>query len=75
MALDAKAGEPMVAPSVPAPLAPIEAIAAAVRGMPVEQLLDVAIARLRAALPADAVAPQVKPLAFPLVPIPRRAGR
>lgn len=70
-ALEAKPGEPMQMPSA-APSLPIDAIAAAVRGMPVEQLLDVAIARLRAALPAESAPARVKPLAIPLVTIPRK---
>lgn len=71
-ALEAKAGEPMVHPAMLASSSnPIEAIASAVRGMPVEQLLDVAIARLRAALPQDANTPALRPLAIPLVPVPR----
>jgi hypothetical protein len=50
----------------------IAAIAATVRGMPVEQLLDLAIARLRAALPAGTDVPTVPPLRLPLIPVPKR---
>jgi hypothetical protein len=71
-ALEAKAGEPMAMVTPSAPSLPIEAIAAAVRGMPVDQLLDVAIARLRAALPAETAATKVTPFTIPLVPIPKR---
>jgi len=72
IALEAKPGEPMQMPGAAAPSLPIEAIAAAVRGMPVDQLLDVAIARLRSALPADAALPKTKTFTIPLVPVPRR---
>ena len=70
-ALEAKPGEPL-GPAVPAPTTPAAAIVTAIRGMPVEQLLDLAIARVRAALPADAVIPPVQPIKFIQVPIPRR---
>ncbi len=70
-ALEAKPGEPMQMPVPGAPSLPIETIAAAVRGMPIDQLLDVAIARLRAAIP-DAAPVKVKPLNIPLVAVPRK---
>lgn len=69
-ALEAKAGQPMAA-AAPTPTSQIETIAAVVRGMPVDQLLDVAITRLRAALPAGTEPSTVKPIAFHIVPIPR----
>jgi hypothetical protein len=60
----------------------VAAIVASLRGIPPEQLLDIAIARLRAALPpAPAMAPVAQPLRFQLVPVPaqssppRRGGR
>jgi hypothetical protein len=37
--------------------------------MPAEQLLDLAIARLRAALPPDSTAPATSPVRFQLIPI------
>ena len=40
------------------------------RGMPQDQLLDLAIARLRAALPAGVEVDPVKPLKFHLIPVP-----
>lgn len=75
-ALDAKSGEPLAAPTptnastdaVPAG-AQIAAIVGALKGLPPEQLLDMAIARLRAALPKDTPAPVVAPLSVPLIPI------
>ncbi len=68
-ALEAKPGEPLGA-AVPAPITPATAIAAAIRGMPVDQLLDLAIARVRAALPADAAIAPVQPIKFMHVAVP-----
>lgn len=83
-ALEAKAGEPLVPPTEPnaappsapmaQPLSAIEpqqvaAIVGALRGMPAEQLLDLAIARLRAALPKDATTPTIAPVKFQIIPI------
>jgi hypothetical protein len=50
----------------------IATIAAAVRGMPADQLLDVAIAKLRSAVPAGAEVTPAKPLNFQFVPVRRR---
>lgn len=75
IALEAKPGEPLPAPTPPAQTVPPEAIAnivTALRGVPAEQLLDLAIARLRAALPPGQSPPSISPLKFQLVPIPRR---
>ena len=41
--------------------------------MPMEQILDLAIARLRASLPAGADIAPVAPLKLPIIPIPRKA--
>lgn len=81
-ALDAKAGEPLAAlkptptPTEPAASAEtvptgaqIAALVGALKGVPPEQLLDMAIARLRAALPKDTAAPTVAPLRFQIIPI------
>lgn len=76
--LDTKAGEPLAAqadaPAAPAPAASpafepqqVAAIVGALRGLPPEQLLDLAIARLRAALPAGAAAPAVAPIRFQIL--------
>ena len=64
--------EPQPAPA-PAPEVqlPIAEIAAAIRTVPLDQLLDLAIAKLRTALPAGAAAPTVPPLDFRLVPVRR----
>jgi hypothetical protein len=75
--LEAKPGEPLGAPSdAPTttpqpPIGPpqIAAIVGAFRGMAPEQLLDLAITRLRAALPADAAVPTVAPVRFQILPI------
>ena len=58
-----------------APTASIDASAVArvistFRGVPPDQLLDLAITKLRATLPDAAEAPRTKPLSFHLVPIP-----
>jgi hypothetical protein len=50
----------------------VAAIVASLRGIPPEQLLDIAIARLRAALPPAAATAQAAaaPVRFQLVPVP-----
>lgn len=76
-ALDAKPGEPLGAPSDASTTAPLPAIGppqvaaiiSAFRGMDPERLLDLAIARLRAALPADSATPAVAPVRFQILPI------
>ena len=73
IALEAKPGEPMAAPApITTTSAPeIGAIVAGLKGVPVEQLLDLAIAKLRTMVPADAT-PTVQKLSIPLVPVTRR---
>jgi hypothetical protein len=82
-ALEAKPGEslaptdaPEVATGTAATPMPqqIATIVGALRNMPPEQLLDLAIARLRAALPGDAAAPAVPPVRFQIVPIAQLAS-
>lgn len=68
-ALDATPGQPIGAAPVPA--TPVSAIVGALRGVPPEQLLDMAIAKLRAVLPAGAEASPVKPFAIPMVAAPK----
>ena len=70
-ALDATPGEPMTATAVAQP-SPIASIVGALRGVPPDQLLDLAIAKLRAALPPGAEVPAVTPLKFHIVPLPQR---
>jgi hypothetical protein len=68
-ALEARPGVPME--SAQPSSSPVAAIVASLRGVPVEQLLDLAIARLRSALPAGSeVAPATKGLSIPILPIP-----
>lgn len=85
-ALDTKEGEPLAAqaeptavPPPPAPSPAIEphqvaAIVGALRELPAEQLLDLAIARLRAALPATAATPTVAPIRFQIIPVAQLAA-
>lgn len=72
-ALEAQAGEPLVE-AVPA-ATPIQMAMGALRGLPPDQLLDLAIAKLRATLPADAAPPPVAPLKFQIIPIPALAAK
>lgn len=72
-ALEAAPGAPMVTTTVAAPT-PIAQIFGALRGVPPEQLLDLAIMKLRAALPAGAEAPTIAPLKFQLLPVPTTQG-
>ncbi|MBA3463693.1 MAG: hypothetical protein H0T46_27290 [Deltaproteobacteria bacterium] len=60
------------APASTAPVAHVAQLVTALRGVPMEQLFDLAIEKLRAIVPSDAVA--AKPAAFniPLVPVPQR---
>ena len=68
-ALDAKPGEPMAAAVAPQPLQ-IATIVSALRDMPTDQLLDLAIARLRTMLPAGTDVAPVKPISFHFVAKP-----
>ncbi|HEX4353462.1 MAG TPA: hypothetical protein VHZ95_11115 [Polyangiales bacterium] len=61
---------PSSAPSAPNAHALASALVA-LRGVPPEQLLDLAITKLRAAVPAGVTVPASTPLKFQLVPIPR----
>lgn len=70
-ALEATSGQPLAAPAIPA--SPIASMVGALRGVPPEQLLDIAIAKLRSALPTDAKVAPVRPLQFHLVQLPRRS--
>lgn len=62
--------------NLPVPAQPptdaIARIAGSLQGMSAEQLLDLTIARMRAALPAGVTAPAVAPLTIKLVPTTRR---
>lgn len=50
----------------------VAAIADAIRGVPIDQLLDLAIAKLRTIVPADAETSPRRGLSIPLIPVPRR---
>jgi hypothetical protein len=62
-ALESTAGQPMAA-TPPVATSPVASIVRALRGVPPEQLLDLAITKLRAALPPDVQVPPVPPLKF-----------
>ena len=47
----------------------IACVVSALRGVPPDQLLDLAIQRLRAALPAGVEAPPAQPLKFHIIPV------
>jgi hypothetical protein len=68
-----------VIPGMPMPqmqTSPIAMAARALRQMPPDQLLDLALTRLRAALPQDATVPTPKGVQFQLVPVtPPPGGR
>jgi hypothetical protein len=56
-------------PTSPVPTSPIAMAARALRQMPPDQLLDLALQRLRAALPPDATVPTPRGIQFQLVPV------
>ena len=62
-------------PTVPPPSSPIAMAARALRALPPEQLLDIALQRLRAALPAGTTVAAPKGIQFQLVPaVPPPSG-
>jgi len=62
-------------PTVPLPSSPIAMAARALRALPPEQLLDIALQRLRAALPAGTTVAAPKGIQFQLVPaVPPPSG-
>jgi hypothetical protein len=72
-ALEAKPGEPLAAPT-PAATTPVQAIVGALRTMPLDQLLDLTIAKLTAALPAGTEVPKVASLRVPIVSVNHLGG-
>jgi hypothetical protein len=73
VALETPAGEPMKAATagmLAEPKSPLEVAVSALRGVPPDQLLDLAIARLKAALPPDTKVDPVRRLNVPLVALP-----
>lgn len=69
-ALEATPGQTLDASPVNA--SQIASVVGALRGLPPDQLLDLAIAKLRAALPADTALARVEPLKFHIIPMPTR---
>jgi hypothetical protein len=74
VALETPAGAPMAASTastaIAEPTSPLEAAVSALRGLPPDQLLDLAIARLKAALPPETKFEPVRRLNVPLVTLP-----
>jgi hypothetical protein len=71
-ALEAKPGEPLV--QDPAPTTPVQTVIAALGSVPPEQLLDLAIAKLKAALPPGTELEPVRRLNLPLLPVTALRG-
>jgi hypothetical protein len=71
-AFDTSAGQQIAA--APPVASQVAALIGALRGAPAEQLMDLAIAKLRAALPAGTVVPQTRPLKFQLIPVSQLAA-
>jgi hypothetical protein len=71
--LEPSAAQPLASP--PLMSSPqIASIVGALRGLPADQLLDLAITKLRSALPVGTDLPAVTPIRFHLVSPTRRAG-
>lgn len=72
-ALEAKAGEPLA----PTPVAatPLQAIVGALRTMPLDQLLDLAITKLTAVLPPGTEVPPMHAVRIPLAPVAPLGGK
>ena len=75
-ALEAKAGEPLVQ-SPAASGSPVVMAVSALKSVPPEQLLDLAIAKLRAMLPEGVPPPTVEPVKFHVIhlPLPTKGAR
>jgi hypothetical protein len=67
--LEPPASQPTTPPIAPFDASQIASAVATLRGVPAEQLLDLAIARLRAALPAGTEVPTVQPLKFQMIAV------
>ncbi|CAN5885633.1 hypothetical protein BH11MYX2_BH11MYX2_36900 [soil metagenome] len=72
-ALEATSGVPLAEAAVADPN-PLVQMMGALKRVPTEQLLDLAISKLRAALPAGTQAPTVAPLKFHMIPVPAKRG-
>jgi hypothetical protein len=64
--LEATAGQPMHRAAAPAASSQIATVIGALRNVPIDQLLDLIIAKLRTALPADASKPSRPDVRFRL---------
>jgi hypothetical protein len=73
---DVMPASPPTATPLPPTAAAAVSMITALRNMPPEQLLELAIARLRAALPVDVAAssPSVAPVRFHFIPLPRQGS-
>ena len=71
-ALEGTPGQPLATPVAVPPATQIASAVSALRGVPAEQLLDLAIARLRAALPVGTEVAPVAPFKLNIAPVPRR---
>ena len=71
-ALDATPGQAFAPAAVMPDASTIAAAVGALRGVPPDKLLDLAIQRLRAALPAGVEVSAAQPLKFHIVSIPTR---
>lgn len=67
-ALESTPGQPMASAVVAQPASPIATMVATLKGVPTDQLLDLAIMKLRAALPAGVEVPQTSPLRLQFIP-------
>lgn len=67
--LETKPGDVM-APTAPTQATSVAQLVGVLRDVPPDQLLDMVIGRLRAALPAEIATPQVQPVTFQLVKLP-----
>lgn len=61
--------------AAPTPTSPLAAMVGTLRNLPPEQLLDMAIQRLRAALPAGSTVAEPKGIQFQLVPVTPPGGK
>lgn len=73
VALETQAGEPLA--SAPPPTTPVQAALTALSKAPPEQLLDIVIARLKAALPTGTDVAPVQSVRIPLLPVTKPGGR
>ena len=67
---------PAILPPIPAvPTSPLAQMVSVIRQLPADQLLDLAIQRLRAALPKGATVTEPKGIQFQLVPVQSPGGK